>query len=363
MYTGKGKGGGQQHNTGKGQGKDTGLGQCDMSDVSRFLNQLHEAVEKHCPVKMPADTDPVAYFLDICDHVDNWDQSATDNSNPERTWLEGVRPDAFNPLLPACPATNKFGSNAWATQLAALLRMLHGPAAYGMRQHYMTSVLEIGDPSKEPVRVRISGLPPNLTLSIFQFFFKRMARAVSVSEAVQVTQAAQLDDKVSYVLTLERRKDQDPKGAFAHVNLIMLMYSFHLQQVDWPGATDKLCCQPELLHGKIPAWLRPGLQAELYIAAIGIANLTIEGLINYHAKDHENRHDVFNNNLGLLVPGAWSRVRAADAIWNELQETNVFTLLPGEDSATTVNPTARWWDDVLVSWVQNGGDRPHHCDV
>ena len=91
--------------------------------------------------------------------------------------------------------------------------------------------------------------------------------------AEQVPPTAQLDDTVSYVLTLTGKFQANP-GVYLNQILVSLIYSFHLQQVDWPGAAHELHCQSELLHVKIPFWLRPGLQAELHLAAAGIEALT-----------------------------------------------------------------------------------------
>ena len=341
----------QPDGAGKGQGRV--FGQSDVSDIDKFLTAVYQAVGKQCPLDMP--TDALQHFKDICHQVDNWEHAATD---APRTQQQGIDLHVFNALEPTCRDTNQFGSVAWATQLAALLRLFYGPAAYAMRQLYMRQYVDIETPSRKAVKVRTSGLPPGLTLFIFRHFLNQLGQPIPVAEAVQVTQAGNIYDKVSYVLTLADNGEQDPH--YPHQNLVSLIYAFHLKIVDWPGAAETLYCTPELLHNKIPPLLRPGLQAELYVAAIGIEKLTIEGLIHLHASDSNDQHYTFCNGVGKLEPHAWSREYSAGAIWYDLQDSKVFGLLPDEHSETATEPTARWWTNTLNAWERRGKGKERH---
>ena len=363
---GRGEGQTPQEETGKGKGKDEGLDEGDISDEQRFEARLLQAVKKHVPPKPAMANDPLYYFTTTCQNVDNWYQ--TGSAERSRNWLEyGLRPDAFNPLKPGCPATDTIVSKFWGTQLAAMLRMFYGKPAYAMRQVYMRELVDnIGNPSEDPVRVRISGLPPNLTLFIFKFFFSRLGSPVDLLHAEQVPPTAELDQTVSYVLTLTGQpnipQQEIQTGVFQHQKLVSLIFSFHLQQVDWPGAAHQLHCQSELLHVKIPFWLKPELQAELHLAAAGIEALTIETLMDLHTQDTQQRHDTFSNDLGLLNPHSWHRKFAADSIWLALEASDLFTLLPGETYENTNDPAAKWWRETLHDWEARGGLRLHPCD-
>ena len=146
---GKGEGQTPHGDTGKGKGKDNGLGYCDMSDTDRFRAQLCRAVTEQVPLKPEMSEDPLFYFMTACQHVDNWDQ--TGSAEGSHNWREvGIRPDAFNPLQPACPDTNKFGLNVWGAQLAAMLRMFHGDPAYAMTVVYKEAGGQHWNPIKRP---------------------------------------------------------------------------------------------------------------------------------------------------------------------------------------------------------------------
>ena len=189
-----------------------------------------------------------------------------------------------------------------------------------------------------------------------------MGTHFALLKAVQMDVATSIDDKVSYELTLASMADEDAETV--HRKLLILLFSLHGQMVAFPGAADRLTCKPGRLAGLFQDDIRPGLQAELYLAALGHPALTTRTLKTFHDDPHAVSDWFFCNDLGLLQPVncKWSRQWAATFIEEELLESRAEK--QSDDGETEEDVRARaWWHTKLELWQQEGGNTVHPQDA
>ena len=362
-HAGKAAGKGQDTNDiGKGNRAQPASDGLPLSDLSVFLNDVYRlaGIEK---TDQPAEL--ADHFLAVCQTVDQFSMADRSQSRLQKadSVLAALDPGAFDPENPVQEHTNRIGTLAWCTQLAALLRLCQGKNVAAMRRTYLNKLVIIpADIRALPVTARIGKLPPGLVLSIFQMFFYRMGTHIHLLEAVQVDVATEIDDKVSYVLTLA--PEPGPDDMSVHRKLLLLMFSLHGQRVDWPGAAPWLTCFPDRLHFLFTEDIRPGLQAEIYLAAIGHEKHTVESFKAFHddPKKHGYTSSFFCNDLGLLQPFGcqWSRQWAARVIQEELLACGT---VKHPDEHPQESTAWSWWQKQLDSWQRQGGTEVHPQDA
>ena len=344
-----------------GKGRSSSSQGLPLSDIVRFLNKVYSqaAVKEE---DFPAD--PAGHFLSVCQNVDNFLEADLPHS-PLKHTLTAINPSVFDPEDPFNEETNLIASLAWCTQMAAMLRLFYTPGktavkdAVSKRKAYMGKLCN--DLMRLPVTVQIGNLPPGLVKSIFEMFFFRMGTHFPLLKAVQMGVATSIDDKVSYELTLAPVADDHEFTV--HRKLLILLFSLHGQMVAFPGAADKLTCVPGQLEGLFQDDIRPGLQTELYLAALGHPAFTIESLLKFHDDPEVDSAWFFRNDLGLLQSNCkWSREWAANFIREELLASRAEK--QSDDGETEEDVSARtWWDEELALWQQQGGKEVHPQDA